>query len=191
MIVLNTNQKIRIIRSKRKTLSIEITANRKIIIRSPYNIDDEYIYSFISKKRAWIEKHLKDSKYNQQDTENIARLSSEEIKQLADKALNYIPERVKHFAAAADVAYNKITISNQKTRWGSCSSKGNLNFNCLLMLTPPEVIDYVVVHELCHRKEMNHSKKFWNEVRKILPEYEKSKQWLKDNGSSIIRRMTG
>lgn len=189
--MLNTNQKIRIIRSKRKTLSIEITANRKIIIRSPYNIDDEYIYSFISKKRAWIEKHLKDPKYSQQDTEDIAFLSSEDIKQLADRALNYIPERVKHFAAAADVTYNKITIRNQKTRWGSCSSKGNLNFNCLLMLTPPDVIDYVVVHELCHRKEMNHSKKFWNEVRKILPEYEKSKQWLKDNGSSIIRRMTG
>ena len=82
-------------------------------------------------------------------------------KKLASKALDYIPGRVKYYADIIGVTYGKITIRNQKTRWGSCSSKGNLNFNCLLMLMPPEVIDYVVVHELCHRKQMNHSKAFW------------------------------
>ena len=85
------------------------------------------------------------------------------------------------------VDYGRITIRNQKTRWGSCSSKGNLNFNCLLMLTPPEVIDYVVVHELCHRKEMNHSKDFWREVEKVLPNYLDQVKWLKDEGSNVIR----
>ena len=84
---------------------------------------------------------------------------------------------------------NFITIRNQKTRWGSCSSKGNLNFNCLLMLTPPEVIDYVVVHELCHRKEMNHSGAFWAEVEKVLPDYKEQVKWLKENGGQIIGRM--
>ena len=86
------------------------------------------------------------------------------------------------------VTYGRITIRNQKTRWGSCSSKGNLNFNCLLMLTPPEVIDYVVVHELCHRKEMNHSKAFWDEVAHVLPDYEKARLWLKTEGDMIMRR---
>ncbi|MBR4241372.1 MAG: M48 family metallopeptidase, partial [Eubacterium sp.] len=75
------------------------------------------------------------------------------------------------------------------TKWGSCSSKGNLNFNCLLMLTPPEVIDSVVVHELCHRKEMNHSKRFYDEVLRVYPDYKKWNKWLKDNGSAIMNRM--
>ena len=90
---------------------------------------------------------------------------------------------------ANGISYGRITIRNQKSRWGSCSEKGNLNFNCLLMLTPPDVIDYVVVHELCHRIHMDHSAAFWAEVQKVLPDYKKAKKWLKDNGSSIIGRM--
>lgn len=93
------------------------------------------------------------------------------------------------YAKQIGVTYGRITIRNQKTRWGSCSSKGNLNFNCLLMLTPPEVIDYVVVHELCHRKEMNHSGAFWAEVEKVLPDYKEQVKWLKENGAQIIGRM--
>ena len=77
------------------------------------------------------------------------------------------------------------TLRKMKTRWGSCSSKGNLNFNCLLMLAPAEILDYVVVHELCHRKEMNHSKAFWAEVEKVLPDYRESVKWLKEKG--IVR----
>ena len=94
-----------------------------------------------------------------------------------------------YFSKRIGVDYGRITIRNQKTRWGSCSSKGNLNFNCLLMLTPPEVIDYVVVHELCHRKEMNHSKKFWAEVEKVIPNYRDSEKWLKNEGSKITGRL--
>ena len=87
------------------------------------------------------------------------------------------------------VTYNRITIRHQKTRWGSCSSQGNLNFNCLLMLTPPEVIDSVVVHELCHRKEMNHSDRFYAEVLRVFPNYPKCRKWLKDNGSLLMMRL--
>ena len=93
-----------------------------------------------------------------------------------------------YFAKQIGATYGRITIRNQKTRWGSCSSKGNLNFNCLLMLAPSEVIDYVVVHELCHRKEMNHSKAFWSEVEKVLPDYKAHVKWLKDEGGNIMRR---
>ena len=78
---------------------------------------------------------------------------------------------------------------NQRTRWGSCSSKGNLNFNCLLMLCPEDVRDYVVVHELCHRKELNHSPRFWAEVAKVLPGYAVQRKWLKESGGTIIRRL--
>ena len=120
--------------------------------------------------------------------QQLEKLTEKDIRELADRALVYIPERVKYFAPQVGVSYGRITIRNQKTRWGSCSGKGNLNFNCLLMLTPPEVIDYVVVHELCHRKEMNHSKAFWDQVERILPDYKKSVAYLKKEGSAIMAR---
>ena len=80
------------------------------------------------------------------------------------------------------VSYGSITVREQKTRWGSCSAKGNLNFNWKLVLMPEEILDYVVVHELAHRLQMNHSTEFWDEVDKILPDYRKRRQWLKENG---------
>lgn len=116
-------------------------------------------------------------------------LSVEELRKLAKEAAAHIPVRAALFAGQMGVSYNRITIRNQKSRWGSCSSKGNLNFNCLLMLMPPDIIDYVVVHELCHRLEMNHSALFWKEVENVLPDYKKRRKWLKDNGEGIMRRM--
>ena len=119
----------------------------------------------------------------------VEGLTMKDIRKLADQASVVIPKRVEYFAEKIPVTYGRITIRNQKTRWGSCSSKGNLNFNCLLMLAPPEVLDYVVVHELCHRKEMNHSERFWREVENILPDYRERKKWLKENGGRLIARM--
>ena len=87
------------------------------------------------------------------------------------------------------VTYGRITIRNQRSRWGSCSGKGNLNFNCLLMLTPSHVIDYVVVHELCHRLEMNHSPAFLAQVERVLPDYRKSREWLKEHEKELIGRL--
>ena len=113
----------------------------------------------------------------------------DEIRQLADKALEIIPGRVNYYAPLVGVTYGRITIRNQRSKWGSCSSKGNLNFNCLLMLTPPEVIDSVVVHELCHRKEMNHSDRFYSEVLRVFPDYWKWERWLKDNGNILMAMM--
>ena len=82
-----------------------------------------------------------------------------------------------------------IRIHPMKTRWGSCSAEGNLNFNCLLMLTPREVLDSVIVHELCHRKHMNHSREFYREVRRVFPEYDKWHGWLRENGGALMRRV--
>ena len=112
-----------------------------------------------------------------------------EIRALAKAALEDIPKRLEKFAPLVGATYGRVTIRNQRTRWGSCSAKGNLNFNCLLMLCPEAVRDYVVVHELCHRKELNHSLRFWAEVEKVLPGYKVQRKWLKDNGGAIIKRL--
>lgn len=105
-----------------------------------------------------------------------------------EKAQVVIPERVRHFAPLIGVDYGRITIRCQRTRWGSCSAKGNLSFNCLLMLLPNEVVDSVVVHELCHRKHMNHSPLFYAEIERVFPEYRKCSKWLKENGG-MTRQM--
>ncbi len=114
-------------------------------------------------------------------------LTDAERKELIIKAKAVIPQRVQYYAPIVGVDYGRITIRCQRTRWGSCSSKGNLNFNCLLMLMPEKVIDSVVVHELCHRKHMNHSAQFYAEVERVFPEYKKCRAWLKEHGGKIIR----
>ncbi len=100
-----------------------------------------------------------------------------------------IPRRVEYFAPLVGVDYGRITIRAQHTRWGSCSSKGNLNFNFLLVLCPPEVLDYVVVHELCHRLEMNHSARFWKGVERVLPDYCSRRGWLREQGGLLLDRL--
>ena len=116
-------------------------------------------------------------------------MTPDQVRTLADRARQDIPQRVKHYACQMGVSYGRITIRSQRTRWGSCSSKGNLNFNCLLMLAPMQVIDYVVVHELCHRLHMNHSAAFWTEVAKIMPDYALWRKWLKENGRAILTQL--
>ena len=174
-----------VIRSKRKTLGAEIKQG-KLIIRAPIRATNKDINNFILKHRKWIEKHLTEAQEREKARESIPKLTDEDIRDLANKALEVIPERVNYYAPLIGVTYGRITIRNQRTRWGSCSSKGNLNFNCLLMLTPPEVIDSIVVHELCHRKEMNHSDKFYSEVLRVFPDYWKWHKWLKDNADDLM-----
>lgn len=184
---------IRIIRSSRRTLSLQVKNDGQVIVRAPKHVTLQEIAAFVRKNSAWLHKHLE--KVRKEKELNAASpvqpLTMEDIQKLADEALRVIPGRVAHFAPLVGVTYGRITVRNQRTRWGSCSSKGNLNFNCLLMLAPPGILDYVVVHELCHRKEMNHSPKFWAEVAKVMPDYKERQKWLRTEGSNIMRRMTG
>lgn len=169
-------------------MGLEITKDASLIIRVPYFATTSDIKTFLERNSAWIQHHMLEAeKRLEERKENpYGKITYEDMLKLASLAKETLPPRVKMFARRIGVTYGRITIRNQKTRWGSCSSKGNLNFNCLLMLTPPDVQDYVIVHELCHRKQMNHSPLFWAEVEKILPGYKKQKKWLRDNGAMII-----
>lgn len=181
--------KYAVVRSKRKTMSLEIKPDGQILVRAPLRMPEAEIRQFVQSKASWLQKHLQETAVRQEEMRHIKKLTWEEINALADEAMRVIPERVRYYAPKVGVTYGRITIRNQKTRWGSCSSKGNLNFNCLLMLAPPEVIDSVVVHELCHRKEMNHSDRFYEEVYRVFPEYDKWNRWLKENGSLLMSRL--
>ncbi len=180
--------KITVIRSDRKTLSIQLRPG-EIIARAPIRMKEKDIYSFIESKRAWIEKHMSAMSEQQKICDESEPFTEKEIKALTEKARAVISERVRFYAPKVGVTYNRITIRCQRTRWGSCSSAGNLNFNCLLALFPVEVIDSVVVHELCHRKHMNHSSQFYAEIEKVFPEYKKHHAWLSKNGGIYLRRI--
>lgn len=183
---------VTVIKSRRKTIAIQVNSDLSVTVRAPYGVTEKYIEEFLNKNEIWISKQVHEIKVKKKSIESrdAENITLDKIKALADQALEIIPARVEYFAKIIGVTYGNITIRNQKTRWGSCSSKGNLNFNCLLMLAPPEVLDYVVVHELCHRKQMNHSKAFWSEVEKVFPDYKKSIKWLKEEGSQIMYMVT-
>lgn len=183
---------VTVIKSRRKTIAIQVNSDLSVTVGAPYGVTEKYIEEFLNKNEIWISKQVHEIKVKKKSIESrdAENITLDKIKALADQALEIIPARVEYFAKIIGVTYGNITIRNQKTRWGSCSSKGNLNFNCLLMLAPPEVLDYVVVHELCHRKQMNHSKAFWSEVEKVFPDYKKSIKWLKEEGSQIMYMVT-
>ncbi len=186
----HTDYEITLIRSRRKSLAIEITPELQVVVRAPAQIPVREINAFVQEKDDWIRAHLQRMAEKKRLREQCREqaLSKEELQELAAQAMKLIPQKVRYYAPIIGVTYGRITIRNQRTRWGSCSGKGNLNFNCLLLLMPEEVLDYVVVHELCHRKEMNHSARFWEEVEKILPDYRQRRKWLKDNGGRIMDR---
>lgn len=177
----------RLIRARRKTLSIRITQEGNLEIRAPLGMPKGEIEAFLKEKAQWIETHRAKvlAEYAQGQE---APLGEEEILTLAEQMRQRLPEKLNRHAASMGVTFGRVTIRCQQTRWGSCSSRGNLNFNCLLMLAPEEVLDYVVVHELAHRKQMNHSALFWQEVERECPDYKKSLRWLKDRGGALLSR---
>ena len=175
----------KLIRSSRRTLSVQITPAGEIIVRAPNRMSRREIDRFLRTKENWIQSHLQKAARSI----GIQKLTGQELKALGEQAKQDLAARTARYAPLVGVTWGRITIRAQQTRWGSCSAKGNLNFNCLLMLSPPEVQSYVVVHELCHRKEMNHSPRFWQEVERVMPDYRTHKKWLKDNGNALMARL--
>lgn len=173
---------------KRHSISIQINQTGNMIVRCPYYLPQNMIENFLWKKRDWIYKHYIEiiSRNSQDDT--TASSTQEDavlVKKYKSLARNEFQKRCAYYQKYTGGIYHTISIRDQKTRWGSCSSKGNLSFNWRLILAPSEILDYVVVHELCHLTYMNHSKDFWNMVASIIPDYKIRRKWLKENGYTL------
>lgn len=168
-----------LIRAKRRSMSLKVDLDGTITVRAPYRTSVQTADWFVEGHRDWIEVRLKAGERIMAERPSY---TDQERAEGRKRAAEVIRARCGHYALLMGVSYGTITIREQKTRWGSCSAKGNLNFNWKLVLMPPEILDYVVVHELAHRLQMNHSAAFWAEVGKILPDYRERRQWLKVNG---------
>ena len=169
-------------RSKRKTLAIGITQEGALKVKAPFSLSETEIIRFVKQKSFWIYKQVKKVEENRA---NMVTYSRQEERSYREKARAILTDKTEYYGRLIGVTYNRIRIADQKTRWGSCSSVGNLNYNWKLVLMPPGVLDYVVVHELAHRREMNHSAAFWKVVATWMPDYKKYRKWLRDNGNQF------
>ena len=174
-----------LIRSRRRTLALQLKPDGSVLVRAPLRMPKRQIEAFLRRHWDWVERRrAKQAALPEQE-----RLTEEELANLKKRARRVFLARTAYFAPVVGVSFSRITVRSQRTKWGSCSAKGGLNFNCLLLLAPAEVLDYVVVHELCHRLEMNHSPRFWEEVERVLPDYAAARSWLRRNGASLLARL--
>ena len=241
-----------LIQSRRKTISITVEPDQKVLVKAPDQVSREEIQHVVQKKAPWIIKKRR-RLANQSATDVLGftegrqlwyqgkayflkiykEENQKESKQEAAKKEAFVMERerekrhgrvallgeqmivyaesgqgaeirkhllqwyyqqagqriaklVENYSSFFEESVNRISIKDQKSLWGSCSSKRNLNFNWRLIMAPPQVLRYVVVHEMCHLKHMNHSKEFWKEVADILPDYQEWKRWLRKHGDSLM-----
>lgn len=168
-----------LVRAKRKTMSLRLEEDGTLTVRAPLRMPVQEADAFVEAHRDWIFRRMEMQRARQYAKRTYTEQEREAGKKLAR---TIISQKCKIFAGEMGVTYGTISIREQKTRWGSCSSKGNLNFNWKLVLMPEDILDYVVVHELAHRVEMNHSPAFWTIVERVLPDYKERRKWLKANG---------
>ena len=178
-----------VIHSRRKTCAVSISAEGEITLRLPLGTSETQVSRLLLDKQHWIITHYLEA-VKQQENRPVSDLTDTQRAALEKRyitaAKDYFPKRAAHFLPLTGGSFSRITIRDQKTRWGSCSGKGTLSFNWRLMLAPPAVLDYVVVHELCHLTHMDHSKAFWTLVESVCPDYRIHRKWLKEHGQELI-----
>lgn len=226
MITLPENIPHKLVRSKRRTLGLQITRDAMLVIRAPLRLSEKDICGFVKRQLPWIIKkqkavrefqssktvrEFKDggkflflgreySLIKSSDTIRRVILEDENLvlsakyfekaekfleKWYREEAYEYISERTRYFAKVMGLKYSKIKLGTASTRWASCGPTGNLNFNWKLIMAPREVVDYVVVHELAHIEIKDHSARFWKQVARYCPNYDRYRQWLRKNGNSL------
>ncbi len=177
-ITINGKKKDVLIKRTNKTisLSIRVYPDASIVVLAPYLLPKIFISKFINTKKKWIKNKInfwQSSNFYLSDKTNNDYLKDKK------KALSLILERITYYNKYYNFYFKKISVRNQKTRWGSCSTRANLNFNFRLLYLPSKLRDYIIVHELCHLKELNHSKKFWFLVSETISDYKVLRKELK------------
>ena len=171
-------------KSKRaKRMRLAIYGDGSVVVTLPHGAGESIIESFLKEKAGWLLNKL--SFYKQFENTRLSVVSKDDYLKHKEEAYTLTRERVEHFDILYKFSYNKISIKNQRTRWGSCSRKGNLNFNYKILFLPPALRDYVIFHELCHLKEFNHSKGFWDLVTRVIPNYSEIRTELRRNGLRV------
>lgn len=180
---------VQVVYSARRTMGLEIKEDGRVFARVPKGLPDRAVMELIQGRQEWIVKKwflLKKRRESAARRPQPDYVRNPELEKLyREKARERLTERMAYFAALMGVSYNRIAIRSSRTRWGSCSVRGNLSFHWKLILMPPQILDYVVVHELAHRKEMNHSRRFWDQVEQVLPDYKQRRTWLKEKGAWV------
>ncbi|MBO6159632.1 MAG: M48 family metallopeptidase [Firmicutes bacterium] len=183
--------------SRRRTLSVEVKSDGRVIAHAPAFFSKREIQRFLIERCDWIRLHQTELMEKSRQARNEGGAFFEDaLKQAGSKeklleilrshTRSLVEERAAYFAPRIGVTYGRISVRAMTSRWGSCSAEGNLSFNLLLCVVPKDVADYVVIHELCHRKEMNHSARFWTLVARFDPAFEEHKYYLRQAGPTLI-----
>lgn len=198
----------KLIRSRRRTITLAICPDATLTVRAPLLTPLSYIQKLVFEKRAWINKKQMQIMKNGGPSKPKEFVDGEEFLYLGKihklkfanrkglglrdrkekmiawykrQALQKITERANFYSRITGWEFKSISITKAERRWGSCGPKGSINFSWKLIMAPLEVVDYVVVHELAHIPERNHSKRFWAKVASIIPDYKERRKWLRDN----------
>ena len=172
----------------RRRLSLKIDEEGRAVVMAPLWVPKRTVDEFVASNARFIERRRESEKLVTREAERLGAYTEEDIKRLKKVAREKLSAAVPKFAEALGVKYNRITVRYQKTKWGSCSSAGNLNFNFLLADMPEEVLEAVAAHEVCHLKNMNHGAAFYRDLDKICPWHKSERKWLKEEGSVYHRR---
>ena len=171
-----------IIRRRRRTIGLKVTQEGALVVHAPRWVSEYLIKKFVQEKRLWIERTRLRILQRREAAERAQRgVTGDMIARSRREAQELIPKRVAILAAQFGIPYAKCAVSQARSRWGSCSSKNAIRINGRLMLAPPDVLDYVICHELAHVRQKNHSKKFWGIVVQMMPDYQDQRRWLRKN----------
>ena len=172
----------------RRRISLKIDDEGRAVVEAPVWVSKKTVDEFVASNSKFIVRQSERANLISAEARRLGAYTGEDVARMKKEAREKLEKAVPKFAEALGVRYNRITVRYQKTKWGSCSSAGNLNFNFLLADMPEEVLEAVAAHEVCHLRNMNHGAAFYRDLDKICPWHKAARKWLKEEGSVFHSR---